>query len=78
MICGSCGNEDASRQEFCGGCGSTLSDGICGDEDQAEWLAGVGRADQARSLFDETRGILEALEARPWLERPAQTGAPIG
>ncbi len=36
-----------------------------------EWLAGMGRADDARPLLAEARAALEALEAAPWLERVA-------
>jgi tetratricopeptide (TPR) repeat protein len=37
--------------------------------EQAEWLAGTGRAAEAEPLLDEARETFETLEAAPWLER---------
>jgi class 3 adenylate cyclase/tetratricopeptide (TPR) repeat protein len=37
--------------------------------EHAEWLAGQGRADDARPLLEEAREVFLRLEARPWLER---------
>jgi ATP/maltotriose-dependent transcriptional regulator MalT len=34
-----------------------------------EWRAAQGRGEDADPLVSEARGIFEALEARPWLER---------
>ena len=39
--------------------------------EDGEWLAGMGRADDARPLLAEARPALEALAAAPWLERVA-------
>ena len=45
--------------------------------ENAEWLAGEQRTDEARPLLAEAREIFEQLDARPWLERLGQS-APIG
>jgi class 3 adenylate cyclase/tetratricopeptide (TPR) repeat protein len=37
--------------------------------EHGEWFSANGRADDAKSLFDEAREIFEGLKARPWLER---------
>jgi class 3 adenylate cyclase/tetratricopeptide (TPR) repeat protein len=37
--------------------------------EQAEWLVGRGRADEATPLLAEAREIFEPLRAKPWLER---------
>ena len=39
--------------------------------EHAEWLAGEGRLDEARSLLEEAREIFEHLHTEPWLERVA-------
>jgi class 3 adenylate cyclase/tetratricopeptide (TPR) repeat protein len=45
--------------------------------EQAEWLAGQDRADEAEPLLTEARETFEQLEAKPWLERLARA-APAG
>jgi hypothetical protein len=45
--------------------------------ERAEWLAGQGRADEAAPLLADAQETFERLEAKPWLERAAQT-APVG
>jgi tetratricopeptide (TPR) repeat protein len=37
--------------------------------EHGQWLAGVGRRDEAQQLLDQVRGIFERLRAAPWLER---------
>jgi hypothetical protein len=37
--------------------------------EQAEWLAGQGRTEDAGPLIVEAREIFERLHATPWLER---------
>jgi tetratricopeptide (TPR) repeat protein len=46
--------------------------------ENAEWLVGQERAEEAQPLLLEAREIFERLEAAPWLERLAATRADAG
>ena len=46
--------------------------------ENAEWLVGQERAEDAQPLLIEAREIFERLEAAPWLERLAATRADAG
>jgi class 3 adenylate cyclase/predicted ATPase len=46
--------------------------------EQADWLTGHGRADEAQPLLVEARETFEQLRATPWLERAAQITATRG
>ena len=46
--------------------------------ENAEWLVGQERAEDAQPLLLEAREIFERLEAAPWLERLAATRADAG
>ncbi|MEX2422261.1 MAG: tetratricopeptide repeat protein, partial [Actinomycetota bacterium] len=46
--------------------------------EQAEWLLSQGRTEDAGGLFDEARGIFEALGAVSWLERLERSMAAKG
>jgi tetratricopeptide (TPR) repeat protein len=41
----------------------------CTQQEHAEWLISVGRADEAEPLVAEAREVFERLRATPWLER---------
>jgi ATP/maltotriose-dependent transcriptional regulator MalT len=47
--------------------------------EHSEWLAGRGRADEARPLLADARATFDRLRAKPWLERLAalELGEPV-
>src|SRR5207247_8749783 len=42
--------------------------------EHGEWLGEQGRAEEAKLLLEEARGIFERLRATPWLERVEKAG----
>jgi predicted ATPase/class 3 adenylate cyclase len=64
----------ASAEELYGGIPAPLELAATQIE-HAEWLAAVGRGDEAKPLLAEAEGVYERMRATPWLERIARCRA---